>query len=60
MTVDNKEWYEVIWTGVIEAGIPAKSCVRLTEERVAKLRKMGCTVRKVQDILVKRGWARNV
>jgi len=57
MTNESKEYYEVIWTGIIEAGIPAKSVVLITETRAVKLRKMGCTVRKVADIFARRGWA---
>ena len=57
MTNESKEYYEVTWTGIIEAGIPVKSVVLLTETRAVKLRKMGCTVRKVADIFAARGWA---
>ena len=57
MTNEFKEYYEVTWTGIIEAGIPAKSVVLITNTRAIQLRKAGCTVRKVADIFAARGWA---
>ena len=57
MTNESKEYYEVTWTGIIEAGIPAKSVVLITNTRAIQLRKAGCTVRKVAEIFARRGWA---
>ena len=56
MTKPFKDYYEVTWTGIIEAGIPAKSVVLITNTRAIQLLKAGCTVRKVSDIFARRGW----
>ena len=53
-----KEYYQITWNGTIYAGVPVVSHAYLTEQRASELEEAGCIVRKVQDILRQRGWAR--
>jgi UDP:flavonoid glycosyltransferase YjiC (YdhE family) len=58
MSKPSKEYYQITWNGTIYAGVPVVSHAYLTEQKASELEEAGCTVRKVQDILRQRGWAR--